>query len=221
MAVSVKQIQQLDETAINRCGVPSLALMENAGRSVAQETLKLLRNKRNPEVCVICGLGNNAGDGFVVARHLINAGLSVRVLLIGRGRRLKHDAAINYEILKKIKYPVLESDRVSKRQLKIIQSADIIVDAIFGVGLNRRITEPFLGFIEAVNRLGKKVISVDIPSGLDGTTGRIYGACVIADVTVTFTLMKKGFLKMQGPVHAGKVVVADIGIPLALIKKMK
>lgn len=215
--VTVKQIQDLDKIAIKKYGVPSLALMENAGRSVAQEVLKRTKRVSNPRVCIICGLGNNAGDGFVVARHLINAGIKVSILLIGKGARLKNDAAVNYQILKKLKYPIREVGTGRDRSVRNVPKADVIVDAIFGVGLNREVCDPFRSVVEAINEKGAKIISVDIPSGLDGTTGKIYGVCVKADVTVTFSFAKKGFFKNQGPKHVGKVVVADIGIPRKLL----
>lgn len=218
---TVKQIQELDKLAIEKYGIPSLVLMETAGRAVAQEVIKQVKRIRDPHACVICGLGNNAGDGFVIARHLINAGIKTSVFLIGEGSRLKHDAAVNYQALKKIKHPVKEVGTKRALSLEGIEKSDIIVDAIFGVGLNRDILGPFKNVIEAINKSGKKVISVDTPSGLDGTSGKIYGICVRADVTVTFTFAKTGFFKNQGSRHVGKVVVADIGIPLALQEKMK
>lgn len=215
--VTVKQIQALDKIAIEKYGVPSLVLMENAGRSVAGEVIKRIKKPDAARVCVICGLGNNAGDGFVVARHLINAGIRTKVFLVGRGSRLKQDAAVHYRILKKLKYPVQEAWLKPAALEREISRADVVVDAIFGVGLNREVLKPFSGVIEAINEKAGKVISVDIPSGLDGTTGRVYGVCVNADVTVTFTFAKQGFFKGQGPRHVGKVVVADIGIPRKLL----
>lgn len=218
---TVKQIQELDKLAIEKYGIPSLVLMETAGRAVAQEVIKQVKRIRDPHACVICGLGNNAGDGFVIARHLINAGIKTSVFLIGEGSRLKHDAAVNYRILKKLKYLITEVGAAHVLLVHDIARADIIVDAIFGVGLNRDILDPFRNVIEVINKSGKKVISVDTPSGLDGTSGKIYGICVRADVTVTFTFAKTGFFKNQGSRHVGKVVVADIGIPPALQEKMK
>ncbi len=215
-AFTVKQIQDLDKIAIEKYGVPSLVLMENAGRSIAGEALKQVKKIKRPCICVICGLGNNAGDGFVIARHLINAGAKVKIFLIGKGARLKADAAVNYWILKKLNYPIIEVGVRHAVPLQDIARADIIIDAIFGVGLNRPILEPFRGIIEAVNKRARKIIAVDTPSGLDGTTGKIYGTCIKADTTVTFSFIKKGFFKAQGPKHVGKVIVADIGIPLRL-----
>jgi len=217
---TVRQIQKLDKIAIEKYGVPSLALMENAGRSIAYEVLKQVKKIKRPRICIICGLGHNAGDGLVAARHLINAGAKVNIFLIGKGSHLRRDAAVNYQILKRLKYPVKEIRKADGSVLKDITRADITVDAIFGVGLNRDILDPFRGIIEAVNRKAQKVIAVDIPSGLDGTTGKIYGTCIKADTTVTFSLIKKGFLIAQGPKYVGKLIVADIGIPMVLKREI-
>ncbi|MCA9405593.1 MAG: NAD(P)H-hydrate epimerase [Candidatus Omnitrophica bacterium] len=219
--LTVKQIQMLDDVAICQYGVPSIALMENAGKAVADETLRQLKKKPSAKVVVICGLGNNAGDGFVVARHLLNAGIRTDVYLIGSARKLKQDAAINYNILRSIKYPVQEIKDVSPGMVKKFESADVFVDAIFGVGLNREIKGVFKDVVEAVNGYAKKVVAVDIPSGLDGTTGNIYGVCIKANTTVTFSFAKKGFLKKEGPKHVGKIKVVDIGIPIRLMERIK
>ncbi len=216
-SVTVKQIQRLDQLAIVKYGVPSLALMENAGCCVAAEVRKQLKRVQNPRVCILCGLGNNAGDGFVVARHLINAGIITKIFVVGKGSSLKRDAAVNYRILKKLKYPIKEIQKLAGADLKAVAQAHLIIDAIFGVGLNRQIVDPFYSVIEAVNEKAKKVIAVDTPSGLDGTTGKIYGICVKAKATVTFSFAKKGFLKGQGPKYTGKVIVADIGIPKKIV----
>ena len=216
-SVSVKQIQELDRRAITRVGIPSLVLMENAGRSVALETLKLLKRGNRPQACVVCGLGNNAGDGFVAARYLLEAGVKTKVYLIGKSRRLKDDAKVNYHILRKLKHPVYETGAAGPLFLRDMAEADVVIDALFGVGLNREVGEPFRAVIGAINRRANRVIATDIPSGLDGTTGKVYGACVRAHVTVTFSALKRGFLKGQGPAHVGKVIVTDIGIPKKLL----
>lgn len=219
--VTVKEIQNLDKVAIEKYGIPSLCLMENAGKSVAQEVLKRIKSKKKPKVGIFCGPGNNAGDGFVIARHLINAGIKTNIFLIGRGNQLKNDAAVNYNILKRLKYPMIENVGATDRPpVREIKKSDIIVDAIFGVGLNRNLCEPYFSVIEEINKNSKKIVSVDIPSGLDGTDGRIYGVCVKADVTVTFTCLKKGFFKGHGPKQVGKMVVVDIGIPLVLQERI-
>ena len=212
--VTVKEIQDLDKIAIEQYGIPSLVLMENAGCLVAGEVIRLVKRIKTPYVCVVCGLGNNAGDGFVVARHLWEAGIKTRVFLIGQGNRLKADAAVNYRILKKLKYDIVETRHALS--LRDIKKADIVVDAIFGVGLNREVASPFREAIEVLNTHAKEIIAIDIPSGLDGTTGKIYGVCVKAKTTVTFSFAKKGFFKNQGLKHTGRIIVVDIGIPKKL-----
>jgi NAD(P)H-hydrate epimerase len=192
--------------------------MENAGRHVACELLKA--SEKNKKVLVVCGLGNNAGDGFVAARHLVNQGVKVKIWLIGRPGQLRGDARINYLILKKLKYPVIFIGAHSRVPVGDIKQADAVIDAIFGVGLNREIGEPFKGVIDLINKCARRIISIDVPSGLDGTTGKRHGACVKADKTVTFTFLKKGFLLNDGPRMTGKVVVVDIGIPKQLKDKL-
>ena len=219
--VTVKEILKLDRVAIEKFGIPSIVLMENAGREVTVEVIRQVKKVKKPRVCVICGLGNNAGDGFVIARHLANAGIPTKTFLVGKANQLKHDAVVNYRILKRMKCPIIDC-RGTKfcAPTGSIAQANVVVDAIFGVGLNREIGEPFRSAIEVINRKAKHVIAVDIPSGLDGTTGAIYGVCVKADRTVTFSFPKKGFLKGHGPRQAGKVVVADIGIPAHVVKQV-
>ncbi len=221
VVVSVKEIQALDSLAIKTIKIPSLVLMENAGQAVCAEVLRLIRNKKNPFVCVLCGLGNNAGDGFVVARHLLHAGVKPRVYLIGKAKDLKSDAAANYQTLKKLKHPIQEVQGINRRLINDFKKADIVVDAIFGVGLNRAIEGPFKEIIEVLNSQHKYVISVDTPSGLDATTGRIYGICVKASLTVTFSFLKKGFFKKEGPCYTGQIKAVDIGIPKGLLKGIR
>ncbi len=213
---TVKQIQKLDHLAIDQYGVSSMALMENAGRAVSEEILKLLKRSKGRKVCIVCGLGNNAGDGFVVARHLMNADLAVEVIVIGDPKKLKADAKQNYDIIKKCKVSI----RVAKRARERFSDYDIVVDAIFGVGLNRIIDQPYKGIIEQINTEAGRVVAVDIPSGLDGTSGEIFGSCIKAYRTVTFSAAKKGLYAKKGPKFTGKVIVADIGIPKMLFKKI-
>lgn len=219
-AVDTKTIAALDRRAIFEFGIPSTVLMENAGRAVSLAILRSLRNVRRPNVIIFCGLGNNAGDGFVIARHLQDHGIAVKTFLLGNPRHLKTDALLNYKILKNLKGP-LKVVRCLDAYLEAeIKKSGLVVDAIFGVGLNRAITGLFKDAIEAINESRRPVIAVDVPSGLDATTGKIYGVCIKAKTTVTFTLMKKGLLKNEGPRHSGKIIVADIGIPKHLIEKI-
>jgi len=219
-AFSVRQVQALDRKAIERYGVPSLALMENAGRAVAAEALRLLKPVPRPRVAVVCGTGNNGGDGFVAARHLSNAGVAVSVFVVGSVERLKNDAAVYYRVLKKCGYAGKAVRGVTAGFRKNLQSSDLIVDAVFGVGLSRAVSGVYAQVIAALNEARPRTLSVDIPSGMDGTTGDVYGACVKACETVTFCVMKKGFLNRAAARWTGRVVVADIGIPRRLWAKI-
>lgn len=210
---TVREIIAFDRRAIEKCGVPSVVLMENAGRAVAEEVLRLIKGKRRARVSIVCGAGNNGGDGLVAARHLLNRGIAVTVFLVGSPDKLKQDAAVNYKILRKSGCHVRHIRRVDKVFSAALKRSSVIVDAIFGVGLNRPVNEPFQSVIEAINAGGAKIVAADIPSGLDGDTGEILGACVKADVTVTFSFAKKGMFLGQGPKYSGKIIVADIGIP--------
>ncbi|HPN88315.1 MAG TPA: NAD(P)H-hydrate epimerase [Candidatus Omnitrophota bacterium] len=212
--VTVKEIQRLDRIAIDHYKIPSLFLMENAGRAVAREVVKFLKKKnKNGWVSVFCGTGNNGGDGLVAARYLKQANIKIKVFLIGKKECLKNDAAVNYRLLNQVKCPVAEVSRITKPFIKNIAQSCLIVDALFGVGLNREVTSFVKEIIELLNKSQKNIFAVDIPSGLDGTTGVIHGVCIKAQKTVTFTFAKKGFFLRQGPQHVGQIVVVPIGIP--------
>jgi len=217
-AFTTHQSQKLDKLAIEGLGIPSVVLMENAGRLTAVACVKTLKSAKGKSVCIFCGIGNNGGDGFVVARHLLDEGFKVKVFLIGSAKKLKRDPLLNYNILKNLKCPVESIKTANSKVVKEIKKSSLIVDAIFGIGLNRAIGEPYKGIIEAINVEKKKVIALDVPSGLDATIGKILGVCIKASQTVTFAVMKKGFLKNEGSKLCGKVTVADIGIPKRLEK---
>jgi NAD(P)H-hydrate epimerase len=216
-AVTVQQMIALDRIAIEDYGIPSLILMENAGRAVADEARNLLKRVKHPCVSIFCGFGNNAGDGFVAARHLGNAGVRLKIFLVGQAAKLKNDAAVNWQILQNCRIPVQEIAGIDRAVTAGIKSADLIIDALFGVGLNREIEEPFRSVIQGLNEAKKPILSIDIPSGLDGTTGEIYGTGIKADTTVTLSFAKRGFFKKQGPQRVGRIIVADIGLPRSLL----
>jgi len=211
--LTVEQMREADRWAIHDIGVPSLALMENAGAGASREVVRMLEGVNGPKVSVFCGTGNNGGDGFVIVRHLLNAGFSPKVFLIGHSANLSEDAYVNYRILQNVDYPVETIDHLSNNAVQALKESDLIIDAVFGSGLSREVKEPQSGIITAINQAGKKVLAVDIPSGLDGTSGNIHGVCVKADVTATFHAPKTGFYEGQGPEVCGEIVVIDIGIP--------
>jgi NAD(P)H-hydrate epimerase len=201
--ISVRHAQAFDKLAQDKLGVPSLILMENAGRSVAEEALKMLRGKKR--AAVVCGSGNNGGDGLVAARHLLNAGVKVKVYLLGDASKLKTDPQINLNILKQMKQKIGKS-------LRKIEKTDLIIDAIFGIGLTSEVRKPYLSVIKYLNQTKIPVLSVDVPSGLNADTGEVLGATVKAKKTVTFIASKHGFYKADGPKYCGKIIVRNIGI---------
>lgn len=219
-AVSAKTIQKLDDAAIHHLGIPSLYLMENAGRVSAEKILKYAARSGKSKVCVICGMGNNAGDGFVIARYLFNAGLAVEILHCGPLQKLKKDTRFNYDTSRQLKINIRSFKNLSPLIERHLCSSQIIVDALFGVGLNRDISTPYKELIEYVNSLSSYVFSVDVPSGIDATTGRICGVAIRANKTITFTRTKTGMMKSDGKNCAGRVTVVDIGIPKTLVKEI-
>jgi ADP-dependent NAD(P)H-hydrate dehydratase / NAD(P)H-hydrate epimerase len=195
------EMSRADSLAVE-AGTPSLTLMENAGRAVAEAIVARWEPR---ETVIFCGPGNNGGDGFVVARLLRERGWPVRVALLGAREKLKGDADVN--ALKWTGQPIdaATPDRVGH--------AELVVDALFGAGLDRDIGEPAGPLIEAINASRRPVIAVDVSSGVDGGTGAVRGTAVRADVTVTFFRMKPGHYLLPGRDLMGEIILADIGIP--------
>jgi len=211
--VSAAKMKQIDAEAIKRYGIPSIVLMENAGRAVASSVISYLKDRANT-VAIFCGKGNNGGDSLVCARHLINNNYKALIYLLGSKNELKVDPAINMNILIKMNQKITEiCDIKNFDAIKRNFKANLVVDAIFGTGFKGAPDILSSAVINFINQLNLPVISVDIPSGLDATTGQIRGSCIIADETVTFGLPKKGLYKNKGPEVCGKIVVADIGLP--------
>jgi len=204
--VGAASMRALDRHSIEVLGVPGDLLMESAGRAVVEVVLSERAGSAGP-VLVVCGAGNNGGDGFVVARHLHLLGVPVRVLLIGERRKLRGDAAANATRLDKL------GVAIAARAPRIADAA-VIVDALFGTGLDRAVTGAAAAAIRRINaaRPASRVVSVDLPSGLDADTGQIHGVAVQANVTVTIGLPKLGLAQEPGRSLAGRVVVARVGI---------
>ena len=183
-------------------GVKGATLMENAGRAVADEV-----GRRFPDVgtvAILCGPGNNGGDGFVAARHLKDRGYEVRLGFNGDPARLPEDAAAMAKRW--------DGARETLRPDLLVR-AEVVVDALFGAGLARPIEGELAALIDRVNASGLPVVAVDVPSGIDGTTGKVRGTAICAIATVTFFRLKPGHLLLPGRSHCGEVSVADIGIP--------
>jgi NAD(P)H-hydrate epimerase len=199
--LTAEEMGRADKLAIAG-GVSGATLMENAGRAVAEEVAR--RFPDHERVAVLCGPGNNGGDGFVAARHLEERGYAVRLGFDGDEARLPTDAAAMARRYAGAREPLGPG---------LIEAADVVVDGLFGAGLARPVEGKLARLIESVNASNRPVIAIDVPSGIDGTTGEVKGTAIRATATVTFFRLKPGHLLMPGRTYCGEVTVADIGIP--------
>ena len=216
--VSADEMREIDRRAIEEYGVPSIVLMENAGRAAADAIEGLCAEDKIDTVLVIAGKGNNGGDGFVVARHLVNRGLDCSILLIGEVSAAKGDARINLDIALKMGIEVREAQSNISLVEEEIRSAGLLVDALFGTGLSKKVEGFFAEVIDRINMSDSPIVSLDIPSGLDASTGRVLGTTVEADMTVTFCLPKIGSIIHPGVNYVGELILADIGAPIDLLE---
>ncbi|MBS0204674.1 MAG: NAD(P)H-hydrate epimerase [Planctomycetes bacterium] len=213
------QVRDVDRRAIEEFGMAGLVLMENAGRNAA--TLLQNLGAAGP-ILICCGKGNNAGDGFVVARHLENARLDVRVLLAVPSASLSGDAAANLRILQRAGTCLLEppAGGLLPTWTQELSQADWIVDALLGTGAQGIVREPFVTAIDAINASGNRVFSLDLPSGMDCDSGLPLGTCVRAIHTATFVARKPGFDRPEAQAYTGTVHVMDIGVPRSLLREI-
>lgn len=222
--VSVEQMRELDRKTIYDLGISGLILMENAGKGVFTHMLKRFPSEiENGTILIVAGKGNNAGDGFVVARHLFNRGAKVKVLLLVRREDYAGDADINLRIIEKLGVDIIYSggkEEVVQRELRN-PHISLIVDAIFGTGLSSEVGGIYRYAIDLINSSHAKKVAVDIPSGLSGDRGVPLGVSVEADLTVTFGLPKKGLVSYPGKRYVGTLEVVDIGFPPSFIEEIK
>ena len=214
--VSSEEMRWCDETAINQYGIPGMLLMENAGRGVVEIIKLIFPALESQKVLVVCGKGNNGGDGFVIARLLSNSNAQIQVLLMASPSELKGDAKTNFILLQRIAKKSshhITLHRYSKRLLSTLPRPDIIVDALFGTGFTGSVRKPFADVLAWLNKQRAQIVAVDIPSGVNGTSGVVENIAVRADRTVTFGSLKSGLLCNQGREHVGTLSVVDIGIP--------
>lgn len=218
--LSANKCKELDKEAIEKINIPSIILMENAAISIFNE----IRNFGD-SFLIICGKGNNGGDALALARHLILAGKDVKVFIIAKDKNYSNDFMINYNILNKIlderKIILICNESQIDDEVNLdINKYDIIIDGLFGVGLSRDIEGIFEKIIYSINKNSNKIISIDVPSGLDCNTGLEKGIAVMADYTYTFEVIKKGFLNYNALKYIGKLKVLNIGIP-DIVKEKK
>ena len=209
--VTRDEMRAIDRWAIETVGIPSVVLMENAGRGVAEIVLERLR-ARGPGriVRIVCGTGNNGGDGFVAARHLANAGCDVTLLLAGAPGAFDRsgDAGVQFRVAHAMGIAMRPAEAEG-----LSRDVDCLVDALFGTGLARPVEGIHRELIEALSGAGTDVVAVDIPSGLDADAGGPLGAAVRASVTATMAFPKRGFFAGSGPELCGEVRIVDLGIP--------
>jgi len=216
--VTARTMQDLDRYTIETLGIPGIVLMEVAGRACADHTAEILTEVELDTALVMCGPGNNGGDGFVVARHLSDWGFDVIVALFCKPDSIKGDALINFNAMKR--FPVAVIDVEGELSEDVFDEAarnGVIVDALFGTGLERPVEGRYAEAIDTANGLPCPRIAVDIPSGICSDTGRILGTAFNADMTVTFGSAKIGHFSHPGRACCGVVEVAEIGIPGAAI----
>jgi NAD(P)H-hydrate epimerase len=236
--LSRDEVREIDRRAIEEFGVPGIVLMENAGRGCA-ELLASLNPERKP-VVILCGPGNNGGDGFVIARHLDNHGFRVRLysdafpmfsanserVLLGYSGldKLTPVSGVNLQILSRSGievFPIgnqsLSSGAESSLSDILLQKDCWVVDALFGTGLSRPLTSPYVELASIVNGSSNSVLAIDIPSGLDCDTGEPHGPTIRAVHTATFVAHKRGYLNPESQKWTGEVHVIDIGAPRVLV----
>ena len=211
--LTVDEMKALERCAIDSYNIPGVLLMEHAGYAVAETIMK--NYPKTTTVLVVCGRGNNGGDGFVVSRKLLMEGYLIKVIVVGNASAIKGDALSNYKILKNIKKDILNIKNLEdvSNVSKLFESTDIIIDAIFGTGLNSSVRPLEASVIELMNNTKAKVISVDVPSGINGSTAQVMESAVKADITIAFEAFKCGNILYPGADYNGKLKVVNIGIP--------
>ena len=222
-AVTAEQMRELDRRARDEFGIPVKALMENAGRAVAEESVRFLKKTGSAKpwkVLLFCGGGNNGGDGLVAARLLAQQGIETRTFIFKPADSLKDEVLSNFEELGRLSLPYEFLPKFAKISQEI-RGSSLLIDALLGTGLKSKVRGDFAQAIGAVNGSGLPVLSVDVPSGMDADSGAVPGTCVKAALTVTMGALKKGFLNPRARRWTGNVRVADIGFPKELLADLE
>lgn len=216
-------MHRIDQEAINRYQIPGQVLMENAGAKVVQTLIHNFEESMTQKtVIVVVGKGNNGGDGLVVARHLINKGVDTKVFILSKLKDIRGDSANNLKILKNMGIPLYyltEEKDLNKLKIGLVK-AHFVVDAIFGTGFKGASMGVTEQAIDIINRSEAKVIAVDVPSGVESSTGKVHGSCIKADYTITFGFPKLGFFMHNAADFLGQLTVVDISIPYWLPEQL-
>ena len=213
--VKAAEMQEMDRLTIQELGIPGMVLMENAGRGATRFFLEHFDPSEASHVVILCGRGNNGGDGYVIARYLHEAGLSVTILVLAPLEKISGDALTNLNIARGMDLEIVEvpSQKAWQGYAPMLKDCDFIIDGILGTGLRSEVTGFYGQVIDEINAVGRPVMAIDIPSGLNADTGEVMGVAVVADLTVTFGFPKLGQVIFPGLEYVGRLVRIDIGIP--------
>lgn len=224
--VTAEQMQNIDRQTIESFGIPGIILMENAGKGAFAMLFKKFKHIRSKKIAVMAGRGNNGGDGFVIARYLMEKKVNVTVFLLSSKEKLTGDAKINMQLFQKLCsrsssgsiIEIPDADTFEKLKTCIVHH-DLFIDAILGTGLNSNVRGFFKDAVDLINSCQKPVFSIDIPSGLHSDTGQPLGTSVKADATATFAFAKAGHVLYPGNRYTGDLEIIDIGIPEFIAKE--
>ncbi|MBW2205737.1 MAG: NAD(P)H-hydrate dehydratase [Deltaproteobacteria bacterium] len=213
--VKAAEMQEMDRLTIQELGIPGMVLMENAGRGATRFFLEHFDPSEDSHVVILCGRGNNGGDGYVIARYLHEAGLQVTILVLAPLEKISGDALANLNIARGMDLEIVEVPTREAWQgyAAMLNECDFIIDGILGTGLSSEVTGFYGQVIDGINAVGRPVMAIDIPSGLNADTGEVMGVAVVADLTVTFGFPKLGQVIFPGLEYVGRLVRIDIGIP--------
>ena len=224
--VNAETMRSIDKYCIEVLGISGMILMENAAIKIFTEVKNELVKNNGQYISIFCGVGNNGGDGLAVARHLYLSGYTVNIFILGKLEKASNDFKENFKIINNInKFDDMKIniEKVTDENINFIndkiRNSDIILDGIFGTGLKRKVEGVYKEVILTINKSGKHIISIDVPSGLDSDNGIELGAAVRANKTITLQLKKNGFLNEQSRQYCGKIKIVDIGIPDFVINK--
>ncbi len=212
--ITSAEMRAIDQCAIEEYGIPGMILMENAGRESVETLKRKFPDLALQKIVVFAGKGNNGGDGFVMARHLLGLGANVCVFLLGKLADLKSDAKLNSQIAQKIGVEINEIDSINFKSFDHrLRHSDMVIDSIFGTGLSKPASGFYAEVFNKINSLKKFVVSVDIPSGVDSDSGCLIGPHVQADLTLALAFLKRSHATFPAAGAMGEILVIDIGIP--------
>jgi len=220
--VTVEQMREVDRLMVDEIGISILMMMENASRNIAILSRKMLGGSvRDKHIVILCGKGNNGGDGLGAARHLINFGGKVTCIISEHKENLGENARIQLNVLKNIDATIIEfSDGETQLIQEKINNSDLVIDALLGYNLKGTPKSPYFNLINLANNSSKPILAIDMPSGLDGNTGQPHAPTIKARATITLALPKVGLLTEKAREHVGELYVADLSVPSNVYRKL-